>query len=149
MFPHIYRIFNRHLGINTVGTPAYPTEKLEELQEFLEVLSAHLGNSSLPLRHLHKIHDELEELCRLYPDGSKANISVKSNPKITFKNVDEELYSSLKKSETLCSICIEGFELNHEIGTTECQHIYHKDCLGQWYNKNSSCPMCRKYISSQ
>jgi hypothetical protein len=141
MFPYINRIFNRHLGINTVGTPAYPTEKLEELQEFLEVLSAHLGSSSLPLRHLQKIHDELEELCRLYPDGSKANI--------TFKNIDEELYSSLKKTETVCSICLDDFKLNHEIGTTECEHIYHKDCLNTWYDRNSSCPMCRKYISSQ
>lgn len=36
-----------------------------------------------------------------------------------------------------------------DIVETECGHLYHKECLQEWYNNgtNNSCPMCRKEIN--
>ncbi len=28
-----------------------------------------------------------------------------------------------------------------------CYHIFHKNCLSDWYKKNKSCPLCRKNLN--
>jgi len=45
--------------------------------------------------------------------------------------------------ENECTIC-----LGEMIGTEnyiipECEHIYHKNCIKNWYNYNHNCPLCR------
>lgn len=49
------------------------------------------------------------------------------------------------KSDTSCTICLEGFE-EEKIGHAQalgCGHIYHKRCIVQWLiTVNLSCPVC-------
>ena len=40
----------------------------------------------------------------------------------------------------ICSICIEP--CTEDESYTECGHLFHKDCIDQWNNKNG-CPNCR------
>jgi hypothetical protein len=45
-----------------------------------------------------------------------------------------------------CSICrelVDSFEYR-----TECGHIYHRNCISQWYTYNRTCPQCRQIISA-
>ena len=43
-----------------------------------------------------------------------------------------------------CSICLENFNINNKcIKIPECQHIFHKDCIYKWFDKNKTCPICR------
>ncbi|CUG92190.1 Hypothetical protein, putative [Bodo saltans] len=45
--------------------------------------------------------------------------------------------------ETACRICYGDFEDNETICIlTHCAHIFHKECLGQWFEQKSVCPMC-------
>ena len=43
-----------------------------------------------------------------------------------------------------CSICLECINVS-TTGRVEmsCSHTFHLKCIGQWLNKNSSCPLCR------
>jgi hypothetical protein len=44
-----------------------------------------------------------------------------------------------------CSICrelVDSFEYR-----TECGHIYHRNCISQWYRYNRTCPQCRQIIN--
>ncbi len=51
------------------------------------------------------------------------------------------------KASLDCSICLESFIINEsDVCKTQCNHMYHKDCINKWLIKNRSCPKCRKYI---
>ena len=65
---------------------------------------------------------------------SPANTVNQILPTIEFNNkgiIDEE-----------CSICLDKNEL--EWISLPCEHKFHQDCLKNWFNVNSSCPICRK-----
>ncbi|CAD8206749.1 unnamed protein product [Paramecium octaurelia] len=45
-----------------------------------------------------------------------------------------------------CSICLVDFtqETQLQCVKTDCQHIFHKECLSKWQGHQVTCPMCRK-----
>ena len=44
-----------------------------------------------------------------------------------------------------CPICYENLNIG-KVTKTTCEHIFHKECLDTWLNKNISCPCCRSVI---
>lgn len=43
-----------------------------------------------------------------------------------------------------CVICMENFNRNHrDASFLECQHWFHKQCVGRWMQDNRSCPQCK------
>lgn len=53
-----------------------------------------------------------------------------------FKNVEEES----KK----CPICLDHFEDTQEVRFLWCLHRFHKNCVDQWLDKHTNCPICKK-----
>ena len=54
--------------------------------------------------------------------------------------------------ENNCSICLEEFKNEDMIKKLNCNHIFHKDCLGTWINNNTNknnktCPLCRRVLT--
>lgn len=49
-----------------------------------------------------------------------------------------------KSDSEVCSICLCPCKKNEFITTLPCNHYYHKDCLKLWFDKHSSCPLCKK-----
>ena len=62
-----------------------------------------------------------------------------------------------------CSICLSGFELNHRIFITQCNHVYHKKCMTDYidliikqmnpeekeienFHDHFHCPNCKEYL---
>ena len=45
-----------------------------------------------------------------------------------------------------CVICLEDMKNNDEIILTECFHMYHKQCLIDWFEKSHLCPICDNKI---
>ncbi len=45
----------------------------------------------------------------------------------------------------ICSICLEQFVINDKINKLDCEHMFHKECLDEWFI-NNNCPLCRKII---
>ena len=45
------------------------------------------------------------------------------------------------KEEEYCSICLEKFDDNNV--TLPCKHHYHENCIMQWFDDKSDCPLCR------
>lgn len=51
-------------------------------------------------------------------------------------------------SDNTCIVCYNTIE-NRNICTTNCNHIYCKSCLNEWFNRgNVDCPMCREPVKS-
>lgn len=47
-------------------------------------------------------------------------------------------------TKPLCNICLEELQENTMVTKLPCNHIYHTDCIDKWFNRNISCPTCRK-----
>lgn len=45
-----------------------------------------------------------------------------------------------------CTVCLEDFDKGVKIGRLLCGHIFHKECIEVWINKNRTCPVCRTYL---
>jgi len=48
-------------------------------------------------------------------------------------------------SKKECTICYDNFEEKRNIYLTECNHVFHVECLEEWkkFNQNCPCPNCR------
>ncbi|MCD7464049.1 hypothetical protein HAX54_051968 [Datura stramonium] len=50
------------------------------------------------------------------------------------------------ESEMMCVICQSEFEHEENIGTLQCGHEYHTDCIKQWLLRKKDCPICRASV---
>lgn len=41
-----------------------------------------------------------------------------------------------------CSICFDIFNGNSKLAEMRCGHVYHRNCLLQWFNQRQTCPTC-------
>lgn len=48
-----------------------------------------------------------------------------------------------------CTICMKENIINDNIYTTDCKHIFCKECLDNWFQRgNQTCPLCRSHIDT-
>ncbi|CAI9088737.1 OLC1v1023158C1 [Oldenlandia corymbosa var. corymbosa] len=59
----------------------------------------------------------------------------------TCSNVDEALSES--REVDFCVVCQNDYKVEEEIGTLECGHEYHVDCIKQWLVVKNTCPICK------
>lgn len=45
--------------------------------------------------------------------------------------------------ESSCSVCQDDYDLTEELLELPCSHVFHKDCITQWFDRSNSCPVCR------
>jgi len=47
-----------------------------------------------------------------------------------------------------CSICLDTLKRNDTVIQLDCDHLFHKACIKQWFNTkvNKNCPLCRNII---
>ncbi|CAF4946000.1 unnamed protein product [Rotaria sp. Silwood1] len=46
--------------------------------------------------------------------------------------------------ENKCGVCWDEFELNQTLRRLTCLHLYHKQCIDPWLQRNNQCPICRE-----
>ncbi|KAM0007462.1 putative chromatin regulator PHD family [Helianthus debilis subsp. tardiflorus] len=51
-----------------------------------------------------------------------------------------------EKEKEICVICQKEFEAGEICYTLECGHWYHKECINEWLNHKSLCPICRDKV---
>ena len=50
------------------------------------------------------------------------------------------------KRYSKCIICLEEFKPDSEVTLTECNHIFHHDCIKEWVRYKKECAICRNEI---
>ena len=55
----------------------------------------------------------------------------------------KEIFLSSKDLSVECLICKTDFKEELKGLKLECGHIFHKECISLWFNKNNTCPTCR------
>lgn len=56
-------------------------------------------------------------------------------------------YQSIERSVSdndTCCICLDDFSDGQNIGSIDCQHTFHSDCISQWLMRKNSCPLCKR-----
>ena len=43
-----------------------------------------------------------------------------------------------------CIICLSEFKKGQSIQILECNHMYHDECIIEWYKRKKVCPICDK-----
>ena len=61
----------------------------------------------------------------------------------------KQIICTNEHKEECCAICKENFELEENIITLTCSHIFHSDCISEWIKYKSECPVCRKPIETK
>ncbi len=64
----------------------------------------------------------------------------------SIKSVKE--YSKLEvvvdyRGEEECCICYEGLKSENVVVRLSCDHMYHKECIEEWFKEKRICPYCR------
>ncbi|KAK7351435.1 hypothetical protein VNO77_10903 [Canavalia gladiata] len=57
-----------------------------------------------------------------------------------------ECYSEVK-DDTKCSICQEEYVVADEVGSLQCEHMYHVVCIQQWLRLKNWCPICKASVA--
>ncbi len=88
-------------------------------------------------------------ICRIIYD--KCNI--KDNLLETTAEISDDLINTnvsivyIYASEDIeCSICLKDIEKGNLIRQNSCSHIYHKECLDDWFKIKHICPNCNLEI---
>lgn len=70
------------------------------------------------------------------------------------ENAHVELYTSNESQRGAvtateeCSICLNHFSVRDRAARTPCLHTFHSSCLRSWLQLNTSCPACRRDVTS-
>ena len=65
------------------------------------------------------------------------NDQVRMNNETTCKN---DYYGQNYAQFTICNLCKNNFSQGQEITILPCGHIYHKNCIYNWFARNKTCP---------
>lgn len=139
-------------------SPEERAAKIEEKFHFRTV-KEDLSNTNARSLRQDEENDDIEN-AEMKTDGSEikegdenvisANPETESNQEAPWSLVGaSEIFSSWRRptgSDSECCICLETYEAGETIccaKTTECDHVFHKDCVSSWLQKSNRCPLCR------
>ncbi|KAK7383149.1 hypothetical protein VNO78_28820 [Psophocarpus tetragonolobus] len=74
------------------------------------------------------------------------NVSTGLNEEIILKHLKKKKYSSGLGSQQVaepCCVCQEEYKDGDDIGSLDCGHDYHSDCIKQWLMHKNLCPICK------
>ncbi|XP_062150985.1 putative RING-H2 finger protein ATL53 [Alnus glutinosa] len=45
-----------------------------------------------------------------------------------------------------CAICLQDLLVGVEASKLPCSHVYHVDCIVEWFDRSNQCPLCRSQV---
>jgi len=88
------------------------------------------------------IEEVLQESLNMQPDGLEKTDHVIKISSTRYETLDEKIQNENKA----CSICIVDFDKEDKISITNCNHIFHTDCITEWGKYKTECPICREKL---
>ena len=57
--------------------------------------------------------------------------------------------SELSENEITCIICMDDFKNDEDVIYLPCQHLFHRDCIYEWFKINDCCPTCKLKLTRE
>lgn len=54
----------------------------------------------------------------------------------------------LPKEDAHCAVCLGDYELGDRVKELPCGHLFHTQCIAQWLDSSTLCPLCRENLAS-
>lgn len=95
-----------------------------------------------PQQVLNGDSDDVQNESKITTEDNHGNFVVRTkNYSISEHETDENI---------VCSVCLNSFHVGERVSwaryNTECQHVYHPECIIPWLLEHSNCPCCRRYL---
>ena len=133
-----------------------PRARLEGVAETSTRLILHMPNVSNPLHEVLSSRVVFNSLINMVY-GNYSELSQELDPTEYFDYDDYPLvpvrqswFEALpapaadeERDRDLCVICLEPLGDQPCVELPECQHCFHRECVGQWFSQRNSCPVCR------
>ena len=73
----------------------------------------------------------------------RREVIISKLPEFKYKYVNKHM----DKIEKTCTICLNDFNPMERVKMFSCgEHLFHKDCIMKWLEKNDYCPLCKTPI---
>ena len=99
-----------------------------------------------------KMYRDLKEEMGVFSNqNNQNNQNIQKEPNLQNNNSNLQINIDNRQSsndnQKVCSICLSEF-LDDEMvcKLPECNHVFHKDCIQKWLERNHICPFCRNDI---
>ena len=118
----------------TISDPSVYLSMVRSIHEYIDYID--YVNTMVYINNIEeKIIEEVSNASM-----NESNLQKKKNINLLIKK--EKLKIKNFSENTKCCICISDFEVNEEVGITNCSHIFHYDCLIEWGKYKTTCPLC-------
>lgn len=112
----------------------------------LLIMSQSVANANSPegfanLINLGRDLSSISEL-RQRPQGMDAS-EIARLPVTEYKNDSNKTENEFNS----CRICLSDYEQGDQIRTLPCFHRFHQDCIDQWLQRDTKCPICKHPVS--
>lgn len=67
---------------------------------------------------------------------------------IPIKIYDQLSTELIKDKNKRCAVCLCDYEQDDQIRHLPCDHLFHPDCIQEWFNTNAKCPVCKFDMNS-
>ncbi|MCD7452744.1 hypothetical protein HAX54_018046 [Datura stramonium] len=98
-----------------------------------------------------KRHNQLEEEAEEEDDNANEVLDQDMSEYLktrTFCAMDTDNFNEVEEQEA-CAICLFDYQDEDTIGTLQCGHEFHAECINKWLQRNTSCPFCRAPVLPQ
>jgi len=141
-------------GSDFVEVLEYPNgDRVDEIRIVMN------SNANVPQSYIQYLSDILREVEDRNIIEARANANFETvsnqalNEDIVVKNpASKEYVDSLvevnlsEENQDLCAICREDFKPSNKGVILKCNHIFHKDCITDWFGHQNSCPVCKTKV---
>jgi len=113
--------------------------------EVLKPLAINADN--IPARVISDFGDAIQKVLSRMRDimgRSGSNYVWKSDLEAAMRQELQPVIDKIQYKGELCTICQDDFRHAQRVGILSCGHIYHKECIYSWLERQQSCPLCRE-----
>lgn len=97
--------------------------------------------------------DLLEEEIENYIESAVMRMSLeeskeieRTKPPMSFPSQRHDTLLEKQRDVTECAICLVDFEKTDMVSVTNCNHVFHNECIQEWSHYKHDCPVCREEL---
>jgi len=94
-------------------------------------------------RLTHMLHGQL------VPRPPKQEGLTKAEIEIHTKTLAFSPETEIASGDSMCAICICEFEDEETLRELRCGHIFHTECVDEWFERASTCPLCKQEAANE
>jgi hypothetical protein len=123
------------------------------MQNLIETLREELGELGLnhnieitPIPMVNPGVGSYEALSQL--EDVQVPLKAECNAQIPTTTYQELPFKVTDQKNQQCSVCLCDYEPTDQVRHLPCDHVFHTDCIKQWFDLNSKCPVCKSDLNS-